>query len=153
MSIFEKFNKNVDLKGLKADLDDVQKNGGGGGFEKTPHGKYEVKVEKMELKTTKSGDKPMLSMLFKILDGPHKNKLIFYNQVVTSGYGLHNANEMLKSLKSGEEIVFEDYVSYAALVENVFKAVDGNLEYELDYRAQEKNDKFDEFEIINVFED
>ncbi|MDY4823226.1 MAG: DUF669 domain-containing protein, partial [Candidatus Onthovivens sp.] len=43
----------------------------GGNFEAVPHGTYEVEVNKMELKKSKKGD-PMLSIWFKIINGPHK---------------------------------------------------------------------------------
>lgn len=148
-NIFDKFNKSVDLKGLKADLKDVQENGVS--FEDVPLGKYEVAVDKMEVKATKNGDKLMLAVVFKIVAGKQKGRLIFMNQVITTGFGLHNANELLRSLKSGVEIVFDDYNQYAELVEDVLDEIKDNLEYELDYNENDKGYKT--FEITDVFED
>lgn len=150
MSIFEKFNKSVDLKGLKEDLKEVQENGGGN-YEEVPLGKYEVKIDKMEIKETKKGDKLMLSVTFKVLDGPQKNRLIFMNQVITSAYGLHNANEFLRSLKSGIDVIFDDYNQYSELVEDIMDAISDRLEYELTYSENDK--EFTVFEITDVFED
>ncbi len=150
MSIFEKFNKSVDLEGLKEDLKEVQENGGGN-YEEVPLGKYEVKIDKMEIKETKKGDKLMLSVTFKVLDGPQKNRLIFMNQVITSAYGLHNANEFLRSLKSGIDVIFDDYNQYSELVEDIMDAISDRLEYELTYSENDK--EFKVFEITDVFED
>ena len=150
MSIFDKFNKSVDLKGLKEDLKEVQENGGGS-YEDVPHGKYEVIIDKMEIKETKKGDKLMLSVTFKVLEGSQKNRLIFMNQVITSPYGLHNSNEFLRSLKSGIDVVFEDYNQYSELVKDIMSSISNRLEYELTYSENDK--KFKVFEITDVFED
>ena len=150
MSIFDKFNKSVDLKGLKEDLKEVQENSGGS-YEEIPLGRYEVTIDKMEIKETKKGDKLMLSVTFKVLEGPQKNRLIFMNQVITSPYGLHNSNEFLRSLKSGIDVVFDDYNQYSELVEDIMSSISNRLEYELTYSENDK--KFKVFEITDVFED
>ena len=150
MSIFDKFNKSVDLKGLKEDLKEVQENSGGS-YEEIPLGRYEVTIDKMEIKETKKGDKLMLSVTFKVLEGPQKNRLIFMNQVITSPYGLHNSNEFLRSLKSGIDVVFEDYNQYSELVKDIMSSISNRLEYELTYSENDK--KFKVFEITDVFED
>ena len=49
---FDKIDRSVDLKGLQADVEDAKKNGGGD-FPTIPAGKYEVKLESMEIKGTK----------------------------------------------------------------------------------------------------
>lgn len=150
MSIFDKFNKSVDLEGMKKDVKEVEENGGGG-FEDVPFAKYEVAVDKMEVKATKNGDKLMLSIVFKVVDGSYKGRLIFYNQVIMSGFGIHNASEMLRSLKPGFDIIFEDYNQYAELVSMVQDAVKDNFEYLLDYNENDK--KFKTYSIEEVYED
>ena len=45
---FDKIDRSVDLKGLQADVEDAKKNGGGD-FPTIPAGKYEVKLESMEI--------------------------------------------------------------------------------------------------------
>ena len=87
-----------------------------------PHGTYEVEVNKMELKKSKKGD-PMLSIWFKIINGQHKGSLIFYNQVLTSGFGLHNANEMLRSLDSGVEVEFVNFKQYYEMLLDIYESV------------------------------
>lgn len=149
-NIFDKFNKSMDLDGLKEDMKAAEENKGGN-FEDVPLGKYEVAIDKMEIKETKSKDKLMLSVVFKIVAGKYDGRLIFMNQVITNGYGLHNANEFLRSLKSGVEVVFDDYTQYSELVKEVLDEIKDKLEYELNYQENDKGFKI--FEIIDVFED
>lgn len=146
MSVFDKWNKNID-KDFMSDLDAQER--GEGGFEKVPYDVYEVKINKMELKESKT-HKPMLSIQFKILAGTYKGKLIYMNQVVETPYQIHLANDFLRSLDTDIEIKFKDYDQYNELVLNVAEAIDTDkLEYALMYDIDEKN--YDTFEITDVF--
>ena len=147
MDIWEKFDKEIDVEGLKADAKEAAKNGGN--FKEVPHGTYEVKVDKMELKESKTG-KPMLSIWFKILDGQYKNSLIFYNQVLSTGFGLHNADEFLKSLDSGINVEFVNFKQYNNMILDIVEAIDGVLEYGLEY--SEGKNGFSNYKITDVFE-
>lgn len=150
MSIFEKFDKNIDVEGLKADAREAAENGGGD-FKEVPHGTYEVAVNKLELRESKKGD-PMLSIWFKIVSGEYKGSIVFYNQVVSSGFGLHMANEMLRSLDSNVEVTFDSFKQWNNMLMDIFEAIDGNLEYQLKYSANKKNSNFSDFKIEDVFE-
>ena len=149
-SIWDEFDSKVDLEGLKQDVAEAAANGGGD-FKEVPHGKYEVEVNKLELKKSKKGD-PMLSIWFKILTGEYKGSLIFYNQVLTKGFGIHNANEFLRSMDTEVEIEFVSYAQYEELLLDVFEAIEGNLEFALDYQENSKNKNFSTYEIIDVFD-
>ena len=63
-NIFDKWNSNIDLKGLQEDVKKAQEDKRE--YEEIPHGEYEVKLDKLELKATKKGD-PMVSAWFTIL--------------------------------------------------------------------------------------
>lgn len=146
---WEEFDKQVDLEGLKKDVE----NNTGGNYEKVPHGQYEVAIKKMELGVTKETNKPMVKVQFKIVsDGEYKGKLIFMNQVVEQGFQIHLVNDFLRSLETDIEIDFESYSQYEQLLMDVLEAVNGNFEYGLEYSKNEKNEKFDVFEITDVFE-
>ena len=97
MDMFEKWNSNVDLNGLQKDIKDAQENKRE--YEEIPHGEYEVKVDKMELKSSKKGD-PMVSIWFTILEGKYKKSKLFLNQVITQGFQVHIVNELLRSMKT-----------------------------------------------------
>ncbi|HAK43933.1 MAG TPA: hypothetical protein DCM59_16100 [Clostridium sp.] len=146
--IWDEFDEKIDTEGLKKDAEEAAKNGRGD-FKEVPEGNYEVEVNKLELKKSKKGD-PMLSIWFKILDGEYKGSIIFYNQVMSQGFGIHNSNEMLRSLDSGVDIEFVNFKKYHQMLLDVLEAVEGSLEYELKYGKNNKG--FNTYEIVNVFD-
>lgn len=141
---FSKFDKQVDLEGLKKDIEDSANND----FKDVPHGNYEVAITKLELAESKKGD-PMVKIWFKVVNGEYKGSLIFMNQVITRGFQIHIVDELLRSLETGIEISFESYSQYNDLLLDIFEAIDGNFEYGLKYG---ENKGFDTFEITEVFE-
>lgn len=147
--MFDKWNNNADLVGLKADIEQAQKDDGNRTYEAVPHGKYEVKVDKMELKPTKKGD-PMVSIWFTILEGKYKKSKLFMNQVVTQGFQLNIVNNFLRSMETGVNVEFVDYAQYADMLLDVAEACDANkLEFAVKY---EDNNGYDKFTILEVFE-
>lgn len=146
-NIFDKWNSNIDLAGLQEDVKKAQEDNKE--FEKVPHGEYEVKVDKMELKATKKGD-PMVSIWFTILEGKYKNSKLFLNQVITQGFQIHIMNTFLKSMGTDLVIEFVDYKQYAELLLDVAEECDtNNLEFAIKY---EDNKGYDKFTITEVFE-
>ena len=147
-NIWEEFDEKIDVEGLAKDAKEATENGGGN-FKEVPLGTYEVEVNKMELTKSKKGD-PMLTIWFKILTGEYKGSLIFYNQVISQGFGIHNANEMLRSLDSGVEIEFVSFKKYHEMLLDIVESITDNLEYALKY---DKNSKgYNTYEIVDVFE-
>ena len=145
--MFEKWNSNVDLAGLQQDIKDAQDNNKE--FEAVPHGEYEVKLDKLELKATKKGD-PMVSAWFTILNGKYKKSKLFMNQVVTQGFQIHIVNTFIKSMGTDLNIEFVDYKQYAELLLDVAEFCDANnLEFAIKY---EDNKGYDKFTITEVFE-
>ena len=145
---FSKFDNEMDLAGLMEDIENAAKDGGNGDFKEVPLGDYEVSIDKLELGVSKKGS-PMLICWFKILNGEYKNSRLFMNQVMTSGNGIHHANEFLRSLDSGIDIKFMSFKQYEQLVMDVAEEI-GNLEYAVKYG--ETNKGFKTFEITDVFE-
>lgn len=149
---FDKIDRTVDLKGLQADVEDAKKNGGGD-FPTIPAGKYEARVETMEIKGTKADpNRPMLAVSFKILHGDYKNQRLFMNRVL---YGTKNDKNMiasavgfLKKLDSGIPVSFSTYKQFAQLVLDIAEAIDGKLEYAVDY----DDTRFNSIIINEVFE-
>lgn len=146
-----KFNKSVDLEGLRKDYEEAKENGGN--FSEVPTGTYEVSINKMELGESKN-ENPMFICWFKVLSGDHKNQLIFMNQVINKGFGIHTVCEFLRSLEALEddsEIRFENYEQFNKLVMDVAEAIDTQkLEYGLEYGENAKGYKT--FKITDVFE-
>lgn len=145
---FSKFDKQVDLEGLKQDIMDAEENGGGD-FKEVPHGKYEVAITKLELTESKKGD-PMVRVWFKIISGEYKGSLIFMNQVITQGFQIHIADEFLRSLETTVDVQFESYSQYAEMFADIFEEIEDKVEFVLDYGENKKG--FNTFEIIDSFE-
>jgi len=149
---FSKIDRTVDLKGLQADVEEAVKNGGGD-FPTIPAGQYDVRLETMEIKGTKADpNRPMLAVSFKILAGEYKNQRLFMNRVL---YGTKNDKNMiasamgfLKSLDSGVPIQFSGYGQFAQLVLDVAEAIDGKLEYAVEYDP----DAFNSIHVSEVFD-
>lgn len=148
--MFAKWDEAIDTAGLQKDVAEAAQNNSGS-FEEVPHGTYEVAVKQMELKASKKGD-PMVSVWFKVVDGPHKNGIIFFNQVVTQGFQIHIVNELLRKMveeATGAPVIeFKSYSQYNNLILDVFEITDG-FEYGLKY-TKGKND-FSNYEITEVF--
>lgn len=142
---FSKFDKQVDLEGLKKDIEDSASSD----FKDVPLGSYEVAITKLELGESKKGD-PMVKVWFKVVsEGEYKGSLIFMNQVITKGFQIHIVDEFLRSLESGVDVHFESYSQYAELLADIYEAIEGNYEYALKYG---ENKGFNTFEITEVFE-
>jgi hypothetical protein len=151
-NIFAQWDNAVDVEGLKKDIQEAAQNGGGN-FKEVPHGKYEVSIEKMELKATKKGD-PMVSVWMKIVgDGEFKGSLIFMNQVITQGFQIHIVNEFLRSLieecVDAPEVEFKSYSQYAGLLMDIHEQIAESFEYAVDYGVTKKG--FDTFEITEIY--
>ena len=115
-SIFDKWNKQIDVEGLKKDIAEADQ-GGSGEYREVPVGTYEVKIEKIELKESSNGN-PMVSMWFRILSGDFENSMLFMNQVITQGFQISQMNRFLKSMNifEDEDIEFKDYGQYNDLL-------------------------------------
>ena len=147
-NVFAKFNEMFDLEGLKTDIDSAASNSGGD-FVEVPDGSYEVKVTKIELGESKKTQMPMMKVWFDILAGDFKGQKIFCNQMLTSGFGIHKANEMLTAFESGVAVSFENFDQYADVMSKVFAAIDGTGEYELAYGHNNKG--FATYTIVQRF--
>lgn len=152
-NIFAQWDNAVDMEGLQKDIQEAKENGGGN-FKEVPVGQYEVAIEKMELKATKEGNKPMVSVWMKIVgDGEFKGSLIFMNQVINQGFQIHIVNEFLRSLvqdcADAPDVEFRSYAQYAELLMDIHELVADSFEYALKYGQTKKG--FNTFEITDVF--
>ena len=148
---FDKINRSVDLEGLRKDVENASENGTGD-FPTIPAGKYEVALVSLEIKGTKKDNRPMLAASFKILSGEYKNQRLFMNRVI---YGTKDDGRMIKSavgwlntLESGVDVAFHDYKQFAELVMDVAEAIDGNLEYAVEY----DDSQFNSIKIVEIFD-
>lgn len=147
-NIWEEFDKNIDVEGLKKDALAAMDNKKD--FKDIPVGNYEVKLHKLELKKSKGGA-PMLSAQLKVLTGEYEKQNIFLNQVLTTGFGVNAANEFLESLKSNVKIEWITFKELNDIILNVMENVtESKLEYGVEYTENSKGYK--NIKITNVFD-
>ena len=151
-NVFEQWDSQIDTEGLAKDVAEAAENGGTGNYKEVPHGDYEVAINKMELKASKKGD-PMVSIWFKVVDGDHKNGIIFFNQVIVQGFQIHIVNELLRMMISemadAPVVEFKSYAQYANLLMDIQEKVEDNFEFALSYAEGKKG--FSTYEIKEVF--
>lgn len=143
---FEQWDSEFDSEALKSDLANVES--GNQERKEVPTGQYEVKITKLELTRSKKGD-PMVSCWFKIVAGDFTNQMIFMNQVLKSGFGLHKCNELLRSISS-LPVSFESFKQYNMLLMDIMEETEGKREFQLNYS---KNDKgYFTYKIEKIFD-
>ena len=149
---FTKIDEQVDLKQIKADAAEIEKNGGTGDYPEIEEGTYHGKFEKLELGATKD-NRPMLKAQFRITEDPNKNQCLFMNRVL---YGTKNDANMiasaigwLKTLEPSEDIIvaFESYSQFNDLVLDIAEDI-AELEYDVYYDPN----AFNNISISDVFE-
>ena len=145
MTDFSRFDELVDLDALRDEVEKVSN--GSGDFEEVPYDTYEVAIEKMLLKESKSG-KPMLSVWWRIVAGDFEGQMLFQNQVIEKPFQIHVSNQLLRSLKTGIEIDFQSYSQYARLVDEVREEAQ-KREYALEY-VEKRGYKV--FTIVEVYQ-
>jgi hypothetical protein len=147
--IFAVWEKEIDGQALAQDAKEIEENGGST-FKELPEGKYVVKITKLEVTASKNG-KPMLRCYMKVVEGKDKGSMLFYNQVMDNGNGVHATDEFLRSLATDVDIIFGgDFRAHAKRVEEVFKAVKDSLEFAIDFRKTDKG--FPTYTVEEVYE-
>jgi len=152
MSVFDEWNNAVDLEQFRKDVQEAEANGGSDDYEEIPVGNYEVKVERLELAESSKGD-PMVKAMFRIINGKYENKCLFMNQV----FPINNPWQLgkiilpfLRSLDSDLTIEFIDFKQFKDLLMDVLEAVDGKLEYLIEYKKSKSG--FANYTVKEVFE-
>ena len=150
-TIFDKWNKSIDVAGLALDVKEADKGQSNGDYSEVPVGTYECKIEKMELKESSKGS-PMVSVWFRILKGDYENQIMFMNQVITQGFQISIVKKFLKSLEAvdDDQIEFVDYGQFNDLLMDIMEAVDGNLEFLIEYKKSKKD--FAVYTVKEVYE-
>lgn len=157
MSIFEKFANKISAEELAASQKEITENASGGGnYKEVPVGKYEVKVEKMEAKMSKSNN-PMVSIWFRILKGEFKDSMIFYNGTYHEDWMRHRVVEFLSAILDDDthnaeiNLILKDYDINVVndFVMDIHEQVDGTFEYLLDYGI---NKGYNTYIIEEVFD-
>ena len=118
-----------------------------------PKGKYTVKIESMELGTTKDATRrPMFKVMCRIIEGKYKKCCLFMNRVV---YGTKNDANMIASvlgwlakLETETKPEFKSYSQFADNVLDIFEEVVDAVELDVEY----DKDAFNSISIKEVFD-
>jgi hypothetical protein len=123
-------------------------------YEDVPNGDYIVSVDKMEVKTTKAGDKLMFAVQMSIKENSdgsksnQKGRKIFFNRVISGNRVSESWNDgkAIKSVitwldKLGTDLVpeFVNYSDFAELVLDIFQEIQGKVELDVTYKASDFN--------------
>lgn len=159
MSVFDKWEKEIDTKALEESKKELEENGS---YEEVPHGEYEVKVEKLETvecKSDKNKGEKMVSIWFKIVSGKFKGSYIFYNKLYsTYDFMRYDNAKLLASLMDidamqpiiNDVLKSNDHEKIDDLLMDIHEEIDGKFEYLLAYQVNKKG--YDVFTIKEVFD-
>jgi hypothetical protein len=78
----------------------------GGGFEPLPAASYNFRVAKVDMKTTKTTNNPMMQVSLVVLDGPYEGKKVSLFLVITAKSGFR-IQQLLEAAIPGEYETFE----------------------------------------------
>lgn len=159
-NIFDKFDKQVNTEELSKQVKEAAQNSN---YESAPAGKYEAKIESMELGMTKD-QRPMFKVQMRLKKGLgeaeaayiakyKKAPCVFMNRVI---FGTKNDANMIASLMGwlnstniyAETLVFTSYGELADLVLDMAEDAQ-KLTFEIEY--DESN--FNSISIVDTFDD
>ena len=158
MSIFDKYASKINADDLKASQKEIQDNANGGGNrEEVPVGTYEVKVDKLECKMSKSNNL-MVSIWFRILKGKFEKSVIFYNGVFKEDWMRHRVAKILSDLlDDGDRTAEINLILKTNNMQNIndfcmdiHEDIDGRLEYLLDYGQSKGYNTYTIKEVYDV---
>ena len=151
---FSAFDEKIDLNELQKEVQEAPDTD----FADVPDGEYIVSIEKMEIKTTKAGDKLMFAVQAKIKEGEQEKRMIFFNRVIsgnrsakwTDGMAIKSVCTWVNKLLEEDEapVEFINYSDFADQILDVFQSIQGNIEVAVDYKA----DAFNPITIKEVFD-
>lgn len=160
MSIFDEFDKKVDLEKIEKQKKEAAENAQE--FEAVPAGKYIAKIESMELGMTKD-KRPMFKVQMRLVEGcgtseekflskyKKKKPCVFMNRVV---FGTKNDGSMIQSVETwinnmqlSELVVFNGYSGFAEQILDAAEEAE-NLEFEIEY----DDSKFNSITIKEVYD-
>lgn len=143
---FSAFDDKVDLAALQKEVEEAKDTD----FVDVPDGTYIVSIEKMEIKLTKAQDKLMFAVQAKIKEGEQKNRMIFFNRVISGNKNSETWNDgrAIKSVctwvnellsEDEEPVDFVNYQDFAEQILDVFQSIQNNIEVEVTYAAKNFN--------------
>ena len=150
MSNWQNFDLKID-NNLLNDISNASTNTGE--FEELPLGRYEVKINSMQLTQSKNGD-PMTKTIFEVVQGQYKGRYMFKNSVIYKGdrndaWRLKQELNFINSLQPTNQVNFYSFSDFEKQISNAFADVNSRkLEYLVEIK--EKNN-FRTYSVIEVY--
>ena len=146
--------QNFDLKIDSTLLNDISNaSSNTGEFEELPLGRYEVKINSMQLTQSKNGD-PMTKTIFEVVQGQYKGRYMFKNSVIYKGdrndaWRLKQELNFINSLQPINQVNFYSFSDFEKQISNAFADINSRkLEYLVEIK--EKNN-FRTYSVIEVY--
>ena len=150
MSNWQNFDLKIDNNLLN---DIVNASSNNGEFEELPLGRYEVKINSMQLTQSKNGD-PMTKTIFEVVEGQYKGRYMFKNSVIYKGdrndaWRLKQELNFINSLQPNSQVNFYSFSDFEKQISNAFADINSRkLEYLVEIK--EKNN-FRTYSVIEVY--
>lgn len=150
MSIdFAAFDSAVDLTALAEEVEKTPER------KDVPDGTYLVGIDRMEITTTKKGDKLMFAVQLNIKEGKQRKRKIFFNRTITGNTSPKwTDGQAIKSVCTWvndfaqPHISFANYADFATQILDVYQDVADKIELEVNYKA----DDFNPVKILEVYD-
>ena len=154
---FSIFDNAVNTEQFKKDLENAKANASED-YPEVPAGKYIVKIDKMEVRPTKTDKYPMFNAQCRIQDGPYKNSCIFFNRKIYGNKESDKWNDakavqtVITWLDHLETETVPEFINYTQFNECVLDIFDECEEYKLTLKIDYDPDGFNPIKIIEVYE-
>ena len=137
MGIFEKFESEMNIETLNNDIKTLDNQNTSTDLVEVPEGTYNVEITKLEMGVTgeksKNPGSPKMAVRYKITDGEFKGRTIFQHQLLTTSFGINAACELLDSLGTTIEVVYENEIQFEKVIKSISDIVTDGNSYELQY--------------------
>lgn len=153
---FSAFDAKINKEQFEKDLAEAKANAGED-YPEVPKGNYTVKIERLEIKPTKSGE-PMFSAMCRIQDGQFKKSCIFFNRKIYGNKESDKWNDakavqtVLTWLDKLQTETIPEFKSYSQFNECVLDIFDECEEYNLLLDVDYDPEGFNPIKIKDVYE-
>lgn len=154
---FSQFDRAINKDQFTKDYEDAKANSTDD-YPEVPKGKYTVKIDKMEVRPTKTDNYPMFSVQCRIQDGQYKNSCIFFNRKIYGNKETDKWNDgkavagVVTWLDKLQTEIIPEFKSYTQFSECVLDIFDECEQYGLVLEVEYDPNAFNPIKILDVYE-
>ena len=156
---FDEFDKKLNAEQFQKDLAEAKAAANDTDYPEIPKGDYDVKIERMEIKLTKTNPAPMFSVMLRIQDGQFKNACLFFNRKIAN----NKVSDKWNDAKAVQTVIswvdklqtetIPEFISYTQFAQCIADIFDEWSEYDLTMKVTYDPDKFNPVSIKEIYED